>query len=132
MNGTYRLLFASILVQGLSGVAGGLGLASDPSGARVGLHLAWLEGTPFTDYLVPGVILCFVLGVFPLVVAWGLWVRRSWAWYGSLIVGMSLAIWIVVEILMIGYKPAPPLQVIYGLLSLLILGLAAMTCGDRR
>ena len=39
------------------------------------------------------------------------------AWYGSLLVGTSLAIWILVEILMIGYQPAPPLLALYGLLS---------------
>ena len=118
-------LTTTVLLQGISGVAGGYALLADPSGGLIGLPLAWLEGTPFSDYFVPGIILFSVLGVCPLVVAWGLWRRRSWAWYGSVLVGTSLAIWILVEIVMIGYQPAPPLQAFYGLLSLVILSLSA-------
>lgn len=121
----YRALLAALIAQGVSGLAGGFGLAGDPSGESVGLPLAWLEGTPFPDYRVPGLILFFVLGIVPLIVAWGVWKRRRWGWYGSLGVGAALAIWILVEIAMIGYQADPPLQAIYGFLSLLILGLAA-------
>ena len=118
-------LSATVLLQGVSGVVGGYALLAEPSGRLIGLPLAWLEGTPFSDYFVPGIILFSVIGVCPLVVAWGLWRGRSWAWYGSLLVGMNLAIWIVVEIVMIGYQPDPPLQALYGSLSFVILSLSA-------
>jgi hypothetical protein len=118
-------LTATILLQGISGLVGGYALMTDPSGALIGLPLVWLEGTPFSDYFVPGIILLTVLGVCPVVVGWGLWRGRSWAWYGSVLVGASLAIWILVEIIMIGYQPDPPLQAFYGLLSLVILALSS-------
>lgn len=118
-------LTATVLLQGISGLVGGYALLADPSGDLIGLPLAWLRGTPFSDYFVPGIILFSVLGVFPLCAAWGLWKGRSWAWYGSMLVGTSLAIWIVVEIAMIGYQPAPPLQAVYGLVSLVILSLGS-------
>jgi hypothetical protein len=121
----FHALSATIVLQGISGIVGGYALLVDPSGGLIGLPLAWLQGTPFSDYFVPGIILSSVLGVCPLVVAWGLWRGRSWAWYGSLLVGASLAIWILVEIVMIGYQPAPPLQAFYGFLSLLILSLSS-------
>jgi hypothetical protein len=121
----FHALTAPILLQGISGLVGGCALMADPSGALIGLPLVWLQGTPFSDYFVPGIILLSVLGVCPLVVGWGLWRGRSWAWYGSLLVGASLAIWILVEILMIGYQPDPPLQAFYGLLSLVILVLSS-------
>jgi hypothetical protein len=121
----FHALSATVLLQGISGIVGGYALLVDPSGGLIGLPLAWLQGTPFSDYFVPGIILFSVLGVCPLVVAWGLWRGRSWAWYGSLLVGSSLAIWILVEIMMIGYQPAPPLQAFYGVLSLLILSLSS-------
>lgn len=120
----YGSLLAAVLTQGVSGLAGGLGLVADPSGGAVGLPLTWLDGTPFSDYLVPGLILSSVLGAFPLLVAGGLWRRRRWAWHGSLVVGAALVTWVLVEILMIGYVSRPPLQAIYGLLGLLIPGLA--------
>ncbi len=125
MKSTIRYgLLAATLAQGVSGVIGGAGLMADRSGEWLRLPIAWLEGTPFVDYFVPGVVLFSVLGVLPLAVAWGLWKRRLWAGYGSLFVGAALGIWIVVEIQMIGYQPAPPLQAIYGLLAVLITGLA--------
>ena len=121
----FHALTATILLQGISGLVGGYALMADPSGVLIGLPLVWLEGTLFSDYFVPGIILLSVLGVCPLVVGWGLWRGRSWAWYGSLLVGASLTIWILVEIIMIGYQPDPPLQAFYGLLSLVILSLSA-------
>jgi hypothetical protein len=128
----FHALSAVVLLQGISGVAGGYALLADPSGDLIGLPLAWLEGTPFPDYFVPGIILFCVLGVCPLLVAWGLWVGRSWAWCGSLLVGTSLAIWILVEIVMIGYQPAPPLQAFYGSLSIVILSLSSARSVRRR
>jgi hypothetical protein len=121
----FHALTTTILLQGVSGLVGGYALMADPSGALIGLPLVWLEGTPFSDYFVPGIILLTMLGVCPVVVGWGLWRGRSWAWYGSVLVGASLAIWILVEIIMIGYQPDPPLQAFYGLLSLVILALSS-------
>ena len=118
-------LSAAVLLQGISGIVGGYAPLAEPTGGLIGLPLAWLAGTPFTDYFVPGIILFSVLGVCPLVVAWGLWRGRSWAWHGSLFVGTSLAVWMLVEIAMIGYQPAPPLQAFYGSLSLAILWLTS-------
>jgi len=123
---TVYLLVAALLFQGLSGVAGGIGLILDPSGRSLQLPLNWLEGSPFSDYLIPGWILLLVLGIFPLIVFYGLWRRQYWGWLGALLVGLALIIWIAVEILIIGYQPQPPLQLIYGTLGLIILILALL------
>jgi hypothetical protein len=69
-------LLVPLLFQGVSGVVGGIGLVIDPSGASLGLPLAWIEDSPFRTYLVPGFILLTALGVVPLIVAYGLWRRR--------------------------------------------------------
>jgi peptidoglycan/LPS O-acetylase OafA/YrhL len=114
------LLMACVLFQGVSGIAGGIGLVADPTGENLGIPQAWLQGSPFTDYMIPGLVLFVVLGVFPLVVLYGLWRRQYWGWIGALIVGLALLIWIGVEVLVIGYQPQPPLQVIYGTLGLAI------------
>lgn len=118
---TVYLLIAAIVFQGASGLAGGYGLTADPSGASLGIPLNWLEGSPFDDYAIPGIILFVVLGVLPLLVAYGLWRRTMWGWYGAALVGIALIIWIGVEILVIGYQPQPPLQLIYGTLGMTIL-----------
>lgn len=125
------LLVAGILFQAASGTTGGLGLVIDPTGTQLGLPLRSLAGTPFNDYLIPGLILLFVLGVFPLFVLIGLWIRHPWAWYGAVAVSVGLVIWIAVEVAMIGYQAEPPLQLIYGALGLGLLVLT-FTPGVRR
>lgn len=60
----------------------------------------------------------------PLVVAYGLWRAQRWSWYGTLVVSVMLVTWIIVEIVIIGYQPQPPLQLIYGVLGCVILLLA--------
>jgi hypothetical protein len=115
------MLMALILIQGLSGISGGIGLVLDPTGESLQIPISWLDDSPFDDYLVPGLILFFILGIFPLLVFYGLLRKTSWSWFASLFVGAALVIWIVVEIMIIGYQPRPPLQIIYAILGLLIL-----------
>jgi len=55
------ILLTIILFQGLSGMLGGLGLVLDPTGKSLSIPVAWLENSPFSDYLIPGLILfCLV------------------------------------------------------------------------
>jgi len=107
--------------QSLSGLFGGLMLILDPTGNSLNMPLSLLNNSPFNDYLVPGLILFLILGMIPFVVLNGLWKRKNWSWYGSLLVSLALIIWIAVEVLMIGYQAEPPLQLIYGLAGILLL-----------
>jgi hypothetical protein len=120
------ILMGLMLFQGLSGLVGGIGLILDPSGETLQIPIQWLEGSPFSDYRIPGWILLMVLGFLPLIVLSGLWKQMRWSWFGALIVGIALMIWIGVEILVIGYHSQPPLQFIYGLVGLVILILALL------
>lgn len=115
------VLMVSVFFQALSGLGGGVFLIADPTGETLNLPISFLRDSPFTDYLIPGTILFNVLGVYPLIVSAGLWRRKYWGWLGSILLGISLLIWIFVEILMIGYQSEPPLQLIYGILGIVIL-----------
>lgn len=121
-----RLLIALMIFQGVSGLFGGTGLVSDPSGETLQIPFEWLNGSPFSNYLIPGWILLIVLGIFPLTSLYGLFRRQRWGWFTALTTGAALIIWIGVEILIIGYQPHPPLQFIYGLAGIIILGLALL------
>jgi len=120
------LLLALIFFQGVSGIFGGIGLVLDPSGRALQIPLKWLAGSPFGNYLIPGIILLLVLGIYPLVVFYGLFRRLPWSWPAALLLGIALLIWIGVEILVIGYQPQPPLQLIYGVVGGLILVVALL------
>jgi hypothetical protein len=130
MNARRVALVATLIFQGLSGLAGGFGLLRSPSGEGLGLPASWLEGSPFNDYLIPGIVLFLALGLAPLVVAWGTWMRRSWSQLAALAVGAALVVWIAVQILIIGYQPDPPLQAVYGGVGVAIVGLA-LVCRAR-
>jgi hypothetical protein len=115
---TVYLLIALLIFLGLNGLAGGVGLFGDPSGKAIGFPLAWLENTPFTNYLIPGIILFTVLGIFPIIVSLLLWFKpkwlamrglehfshEHWSWLASLTVGTATVIWIVVQFLMLGVR----------------------------
>jgi peptidoglycan/LPS O-acetylase OafA/YrhL len=83
-----------------------------------------LAGSPFTSYLVPGVVLFFVIGVGPLVTAALSWRRHRWAPVLAMAVGAALLTWMAVEIAIVGYTHQPPLQAIY-----IALGVAIVLVG---
>jgi hypothetical protein len=119
-----RALWLALAFQGVSGVGGGAGLVVDPSGELLSIPQQWLQGSPFSDYLIPGLILFSILGIGPLIVAAGVRRKRPWARSAALIVGVVLAGWLATEIVMIGYQPTPPLQLIYGIVAVAIIALA--------
>jgi hypothetical protein len=88
---------------GVRGLAGGAQFLAAPSGALVGLSTAMLDGTPFRDFFLPGLFLFVVLGAGPLAVLAGLARDSGWAWYGSLAVAATLAVWVLVEGVLIGF-----------------------------
>ena len=94
---------ACLLFLGISAIGGGGQFLLDPTGDIIGMPVDVLDGSPFTDFLVPGMILFTVLGLFPLVVLYGLYTERGWAWPAVVIVGAALIVWIVVQGLIIGF-----------------------------
>ena len=121
------VLLGLLLFQGISGLFGGLALVWDSTGGILQMPVSMLEGSPFNTYFIPGLILLFILGVFPLVVCYGLWKRKAWSLSGSFLVSIALLIWIGVEIVMVGYHSEPPLQLIYGLTGMALLILSQMS-----
>lgn len=117
------ILLVLLLVQGLGGLGGGLSLVLEPDGSIMQMPTSHLDGSPFSDFLVPGLILLMVLGVLPLVAVVGLWLGRRWAWYAAFTVGCALMVWILVEITII---PFNWLQPAFGVVGVLIFGVATL------
>ncbi|WP_435346336.1 hypothetical protein [Haloarchaeobius sp. HRN-SO-5] len=122
------VLLIGTLFLSLTALIGGFYLVRDPTGQSIGLvmavDLSHLDGTPFTTYTIPGLILVVFLGLYPLAVLYGQLTRRSWAWSGSLLMGIVLLVWIVVEVYLIGY--ISPLQPAYGLVGIALVALCLL------
>lgn len=111
-------------------MAGGGALVWDPTGDVLGVPLALLEGTPFKDYLVPGLVLLAVNGVGSLAGAWASFGRRRFAGVLGTGLGVFLMVWIVVQVWWIGFGWP---HLLYFVLGLVEAGLAvAWARGARR
>ncbi len=73
-------LLVFILLQAVGAVYGGFALAVAPDGSLLQMPLSWLEGSPFNNFLIPGLILAILLGVFPFLLLPALWLRPNWNW----------------------------------------------------
>jgi hypothetical protein len=125
------LIFAFL---SLGALYGGGALIIDPNGVLIGLPSGSWERIPFGDLLVPGVILFFLNGVFPILIllglilkpAWNwanalnLYTGRHWAWAYSLYSGIILIAWIAIQLLYVQPFILQPLFIAVGLLILIL------------
>jgi len=95
----------------LGGLVGGVAFVTDPSGASIGARLAWLQETPVSDFLLPGLFLLLVYAIGGVLLIAGLvWrpaprvlrrldgaLHHHWAWVGSIAMGATLVAWILYE-----------------------------------
>jgi len=112
-----HVLIVLLLLLGVSALGGGAGLIIDPSGDALGMPVTLLAGSPFHDYLVPGVILFGLLGVCPILVVLMLWFRPKWArmprvslhvaWFAAMGLGAALIVWILVQMTILRFFLQP-------------------------
>ena len=140
-----RPFFAWILIflmcfLAIGGIVSGPMLFLAPNGDLMGMSTNILEGSPFPDYLIPGIILFIFIGVIPLIVSLGLimpswkglnslnpFKAHSWPWTGSIAVGVILLIWIITETAMLGYISfLQPVMGVWGIVILLLTAVPAI------
>lgn len=122
------LLKALLFLLGVSALIPGIELIIDPSGKLVQFPEGALEGSPFPNYLIPGLLLTIFVGMLSLAAWFSLWKKpnhpflarinpfpkRHWAWTLSLCSGLSLMIWILVQMTMVAYFFLQPLMLGWG------------------
>lgn len=87
------------LLVAAAALYGGIGLAWDlVADNAIGMSQEWLDGTPFTSWVLPGVFLLAVVAV-PTGAAAVLELRRSpWAGAASVVAGAAQVGWIAVQL----------------------------------
>ena len=109
------------LVTGLAGLAGGVLLAAAPDGSLLRADPAALAGSPFSDWRVPGVLLAGLVGGGFLVAGWCQWRGYRHARELSIVAGLGLVCFEAAELAWIGFQP---LEAVFGLVGVVIIGLA--------
>ena len=110
-----KILSIYLLLIGLSALYGGWAIIyTDVMDFPPG----FLNSTPFRSFLIPGLILAFVVGGTQLFAAFMLWMRKRFMYEATAVAGFCLLIWMTTEIYMI--PTHHPIQIVY-------LGLAMIT-----
>jgi hypothetical protein len=105
-------LIALHLFLGLNALIAGITFIIAPDGHLIQMPLSNLDRSPFSNFLVPGILLSIFVGILPILVAYGLWRRPNWrwagalnplkdmhwSWAGSIAVGAAAIIWIIIQI----------------------------------
>jgi hypothetical protein len=90
-----------LLFNGIGAIYGGWNLITHPDGSSIQLSLHWLESTPFTDYLIPGIVLFVANGLFSffVVITLVLKIKR----YERFVVaqGAILISWLLIQMILI-------------------------------
>lgn len=137
---TVWLLIVALLVLALGGLAGAYGFLSDPTGSGMGMA-DQLDRLPVPDYTLPGIFLLLAMFLFPVVLVYGLlarprwqwldplvvWSHAHWAWAGSLILGLGLALWLAIQAILIGFSAPIQWFTAFLDLSIMVTTLAAPT-----
>ena len=96
-----RVAIVSLIMLGIGALAGGIALVARPDGSVMHMDVTLLAGSPFGDFLIPGLILGGLFGVGSLVVA-AMGIRRSrLAPFLAFAIGCGQMVWIVVELAII-------------------------------
>ena len=91
-----------LVAVALNALAAGYSFITDPSGKEIGISTDYLRpSAPFSDYLIPGIVLFVVNGVLSLIVAvWATWELKAYPWLvmaqGCILVG-----WIGIQLMMV-------------------------------
>ena len=118
-----KIALGILLFLGFTAILGGGGLISDPSGKRMGFPPELLEKTPFSDYLIPGIILLLAIGFLSLYISFQL--LNSKKNYPILVIaqGLILIIWLATQLTLNPDFYYPLLHVTYFLIGILLIAL---------
>ncbi len=127
------LLFILNIFLGICAFAGGGLLILKPDGSLLGMQSGWLEHSPFSNYLIPGLLLFVFLGLVPLFAVIGLLFKipslyasrlniyssMHWAWTFSLYAGIIAIIWITIQQILTQYFWIQSVIIIIGVLIII-------------
>jgi len=110
-------------VNGIGAVYGGLMLIADPTGSKLQMPLTFLEQSPFNNYLIPGIILLIINGIFSFVVIATIVLKKAYCHLLTLAQGILLCGWIIIQMILLKMFYAPMH------ITFLVIGACLIGCG---
>lgn len=115
------VILATAILQafnGLSGLAGGFGLITNPDGQALQMSTEWLQSTPFSNFLIPGIVLFSFNGLGNIAGFFTTLKKHKKAAHVAAFFGLVMMTWIIAQVSWIGYKSfLQPLYFSTGLLQ---------------
>lgn len=105
-------------------IPAGLSMILTPDGSDIGIPLGILVDSPFKDFLIPGLFLCFVLGLLNIIGVVLTFRRSNYASRLAIILGLTMIIWILIQVYFIRWISF--LQPLF-----LVIGIAEMVLGKK-
>ncbi|HRE37405.1 MAG TPA: hypothetical protein PK092_03105 [Chitinophagaceae bacterium] len=96
------LLFILLSFIAITATVSGILMISQPDGSILQLKPELLAGSPFSNYLVPGILLACVVGVVNLVAVFLNMMRHRQRYNAAIAGGAVIITWILVQVMMIG------------------------------
>jgi hypothetical protein len=115
------LIFSAVLLlfNGLSALFGGWQLMLQPDGSSMQMSLDWLQYSPFSNYLIPGILLFVVNGLMSILVFILLIIKYKSYPLLVMLQGVLLFGWIAVQVLLL--RDIIWIQILYGSIGLVLL-----------
>jgi hypothetical protein len=114
-----RLAVSLLLFNGTSALYGGWSLITHPDGSTLELSTSYLAHSPFTNYLIPGIVLFIANGLCSIAALIALLAKSNYAGLAVAAQGLFLTGWIGVQLMLIG--PVYFLQALLGGVGVLLL-----------
>lgn len=93
----YTFLGLLQVFVGMGALAGGIPMLLNPKGSAQGLNPDMLANSPFTDFLIPAIILVSIHGLGSLIGANATMNRKKYSGLLGAFLGTALIIWIIVQ-----------------------------------
>lgn len=127
-------LIAVLVFLSLGGFSGAIPMLTDPAAGGYLQFEELLPLLPVPNFILPGLFLLSFMGLFPLLLVYGLivrpawswvdrlirWSKHHWAWTGCIILVAVIAIWLGYEGWLVGWWPITIITAVLGGLILLI------------
>jgi hypothetical protein len=127
------ILFILLVLLAANAFYGGISFILEPDGSLLKINPEWLEKSPFTNFLIPGILLILFMGILPFIALIGLFSKKNlrflsalnffpekrWGWTYTIYSGIVTSIWIIVQQLITGYFVLQPVIAAIGMLIII-------------